>query len=70
MKITSNSLILDVKRGRNKLLKTVGWDSNEGKCVPVTITGYIVSAYGNDDGVSREFSVEVDSVVCEEPSDV
>ena len=70
MRITSNSLILDVKRGRHKLLKTVGMRHNRDKRVPVTITGYIMQAYGNDDGISREFEVWVDKIKCGEPEDV
>ena len=35
---------------------------NADKRVPVTITGYIVGAWGNDDGESQEFQVEVTKV--------
>ena len=56
MKTTSTFSILDVKQGRNPLLKLVG---NHKHRVPVTITGFIVGDWSGDDGVSREFEVAV-----------
>lgn len=70
MKITSDFAILDVKKGRKKLLKRFESRPRMGPCpaelkLPVTITGYIVGVWGDDDGISREFEVEVTEVDCE-----
>ena len=67
MKIQSDFALLDVKKGRKALFKLLGPSPsgpkpNEDKKVRVTITGYIVGAWGDDDGTSREFQVDVDSV--------
>lgn len=64
MKLESSLAILDVKKGRKKLFKLLGFTPNgprpnEDNRVPVTITGFIVGAHGGDDGTSREFQVEV-----------
>ena len=64
MDISSDFALLDVKKGRKKLFKYLGFTPdgplpNEEKRIPITITGFIVGAYGDDDGVSREFQVEV-----------
>lgn len=64
--ITSTFALLDVQKGRGPLAKIVG-DSYQ---IPVTMTGYIqngAGGVGGDDGVSREFSVDVTSVVLGEP---
>ena len=61
-KIQSDFAILDVKHGRKKLFDHLGHDLSEEE-VPVTITGKIRYAFGNDDGVSQEFTVDVESVV-------
>ncbi len=62
MKIQSDFAILDVKRGRVALLKACNKIDPEGiYCtIPVTITGYITGPWGNDDGTSREFVVQVE----------
>lgn len=64
--ITSTFALLDVQKGRAPLAKVVG----AGYKIPVTMTGYIqngASGVGGDDGVSREFSVDIESVVMGEP---
>lgn len=66
MILVSNFAILDVKRGRQGLLKTVGGHGTKyprtGNRVPVTITGFIDGSWGKDDGTSREFTVHVTGV--------
>ncbi len=61
MKIQSTFALLDVKRGRVGLLKACGGEGGDAR-IPVTITGFITRAWGNDDGESREFTVEVSKV--------
>lgn len=64
--ITSTFALLDVQKGRAPLAKVVG----AGYKIPVTMTGYIqngAGGVGGDDGVSREFSVDIESVVMGEP---
>jgi len=63
MKIRSDFALLDVKYGRHKLLEKIGF-SNKPKCdpIPVVIHGEITGAWGNDDGISREFEVIVGKV--------
>jgi hypothetical protein len=63
--IKSDFAILDVKAGRAALLKAVGFAHNntsKARTVPITITGEIVGAWGDDDGISREFEVRVTGV--------
>ncbi len=67
MKITSDFAILDVKEGREKLNEHFKDRPKLGPCpdslrIPVIILGYIDGVAGNDDGVSREFSVTVEKV--------
>ena len=66
-KLSSNFVILDVENGRQALAKHFTKRPPVGECpeklrVPVTITGYIDDAWGDDDGISQEFSVQVDRV--------
>lgn len=66
--IKSDFAILDVKVGRAALAKHFKDRPALGECppkmrIPVTITGYIDGIHGSDDGVSREFSMTVRSVV-------
>lgn len=64
--ITSSFALLDVMKGRAALEKVVA----AGYKIPVYITGYIqngASGVGGDDGVSREFSIDVEAVVMEDP---
>ena len=59
-KIDSKFALLDVMRGRVKLAKRI----NAGETrIPVTVRGYIVNVFGNDDGTSIEFEIEVTDAV-------
>lgn len=65
--IKSNFAILDVKAGRAALAEHFKDCPRLGPCpsrqrIPVTITGYIDGIHSHDDGVSREFSMTVQSV--------
>lgn len=69
-RISSGFAILDVKNGRNALHKhLMGRDRQrrEPYRVPVTIQGFIISPWGGDDGISREFEIDVTSVEIEQP---
>ena len=59
IKIESEFAILDVLGGRDKLYQHFK-DGKDG--VKVTIVATITHAWGNDDGVSREFGCQVESV--------
>ena len=59
-KIDSTFAIIDVKKGRAALKKRVqalGKDC----AIPVLIRGYIDAVHSGDDGISIEFSVQVES---------
>ncbi|MBZ9894206.1 hypothetical protein LB545_07595 [Mesorhizobium sp. BR1-1-6] len=58
--ISSDFAILDVKAGREALNRLLNEDGRV--VIPVLIHGFITNAWGNDDGVSREFQVEVKRV--------
>jgi hypothetical protein len=63
----SDFAILDVKSGRKALEKHFRNRPRLGECpsamrVPITIKGYIDGVHSDDDGVSREFSIVVQSV--------
>jgi hypothetical protein len=61
--LKSSFAILDVKQGRGPLFKSLGFPRKDGPApIPVTITGFIVGAWGEDDGTSREFEVDVSGV--------
>lgn len=60
LSVFSSFAILDVKTGRAALKRHF---DNGGEPLPVVIHGHIYGVHGNDDGVSREFSVEVDTAV-------
>jgi len=67
MNIGSTFAIIDVKRGRKQLAKHFEERPLTGECpkdfrIPVTITGYLDSQWGNDDGESTEFSMTVESI--------
>lgn len=59
MKLKSNYALLDVKAGRAGLFKHF---ERGGDPIPITINGTITGIHGNDDGVSREFTVKVDNL--------
>jgi len=66
-KLSSNFVILDVENGRQALAKHFAKCPPVGECpeklrVPVTITGYIDNVWGDDDGISQEFSVKVETI--------
>lgn len=64
--ITSDFALLDIKKGRAALEKIVGASYR----IPVVITGYIQNGkggVGGDDGVSREFSIDVEHVQMDDP---
>ncbi len=58
-RIDSNVCVLDVEKGRVQLARRV---NNGEKRIPVTIRGYITDIWGNDDGCSIPFTVEVADV--------
>jgi hypothetical protein len=61
--IKSDFALLDVKKGRQALFKTLGKAGNPLHTpIPVTITGYLTGAWSDDDGISREFEVRVTGV--------
>ncbi len=61
--LKSDFALLDVKQGRGALFKALGYTGrSDAAPIPVTITGFLVGAWGDDDGVSREFEVEVTGV--------
>lgn len=65
MKIKSTFTILDVKEGRDELLRHFGTAVAVGQAsetIPVVIYGEIAHVWGGDDGISREFEVLVQSV--------
>jgi hypothetical protein len=64
VKITSDFAILDVKKGRKALLKSVG---NHKHKVPVIIWGFIVGGWSGDDNTSIEFEVDVVSLKTGKP---
>lgn len=69
--VTSDFAILDIKSGRAKVSKALGgnWEENipSHHKIPVTIKGYIVAQYSGDDGVSREFKIDVSTVKLGKP---
>src|ERR1035437_7281970 len=56
--ISSDFAVLDVKRGRHRLLRTV----QGGAAVPVKIEGVIDGVWGSDDGISNEFSLRITKI--------
>lgn len=62
--IKSNFALLDVKAGRKALFAR--FKGNPQLRVPVTITGFITGSWSDDDGVSREFQVDVEAVTVTE----
>jgi hypothetical protein len=70
MKCKSTFALLDVMDGRDELLEVVGGRGTDYPVtdtkVPVVIRGYVTEAWGNDDGMSREFEVIVTGVELDE----
>ena len=65
-KITSEFALLDIMQGRSPMAKLC----ITGHRIPVTISGWISAGkggIGSDDGVSREFAMEVSAVELGEP---
>lgn len=60
-RITSTFALLDIQKGRKKLAKRFDAQPDDLR-IPVTITGYLFSVFGADDGVSQEFCVEVEKL--------
>lgn len=66
MKLHSDFAILDLKHGRRQLDKMIdrhGRNHDLADPIPVKIHGYITGRHGSDDGVSQEFTVQVERVV-------
>lgn len=59
MRIASEFAMIDVKKGRRELARAV----RDGQVrIPVTLVGFITGPYGQDDGMSIEFEVDVKKV--------
>jgi hypothetical protein len=58
MPFKSDFALLDVKTGRAALARRIA----KGEEIPVTIRGTIIGVWGNDDGTSIEFQMDVASV--------
>jgi len=72
IKVTSDFALIDIKAGRAKVAKVLGEDwkvvgSKPTHKIPITLKGFIVEQYSADDGVSREFAVDVTSVKLGKP---
>lgn len=75
--ITSDFAILDVRKGRDTLFEYFNKDSYKpnkagipdttAKPIPIVIKGFIVKDWGNDDGISREFQIQVTDVEVSKP---
>ena len=68
MKIKCEYAFIDVTTGRSKLTKLLRGVPPIGPCpttlrIPVALTGYVTRIHSNDDGVSREFLVDVENAV-------
>jgi hypothetical protein len=67
VKLQSNFALLDVKAGRARLTEMLGgypeaYRPEPARKIPVIIKGFITHQWGQDDGISREFSVDITSV--------
>ena len=60
IKIDSGFAIIDVKKGRKALKHYV--ESRYGQRVKVHLEGYIDQVHGNDDGISQEFQMIVETI--------
>ncbi|MDE4297172.1 hypothetical protein PXK56_18465 [Phaeobacter gallaeciensis] len=66
-KIEAGMAVLDVTTGRQALAKHFESRPTTGPCperlrVPVTITGYIDYAWGDDDGTSQGFVTTIEKI--------
>jgi hypothetical protein len=66
VKYTNDFALLDVKSGRASLARLFasnGYPADAKSIrIPVTINGYITHRHGDDDGVSIEYGVEVETL--------
>lgn len=53
--LESDFAVLDIKKGRRSLLQAC----KRGESTKVTITGFIEEPWGDDDGVSQEFTLNI-----------
>lgn len=62
---TSGFATIDITDGRHELA-----DALDGgrAAIPVTITGFITSAWSGDDGVSIEFGIDVENIAVSAPA--
>ncbi len=60
MKIEADYALLDVKKGRQRLFKA--FTSTTTKKIPVCIHGFITEPFGEKDGISRQFLLEISSL--------
>jgi hypothetical protein len=63
-KLKSDFAILDIQGGRHALMRVMGNPTGPTLCepIPVIITGFLIGPWGDDDGTSREFEVQVTKV--------
>ena len=61
LRLESGTAILDVKGGR----RSVNGQLNLGNTIDVVIRGKIADVWGDDDGESQEFRVDVESIEAE-----
>lgn len=62
--------LIDIGAGRNALYRRQGHGTREFDRIPVVIHAYLTHALGHDDGVSREFALDVQKVQVVEELDV
>jgi hypothetical protein len=60
--LASSLAVLDVSKGRSKLVRHFKGNLGKGGRIPVLIYGSLVSPWGGDDGTSQEFAVDVEWV--------
>ena len=72
LEIKSTLAFVDVTKGRKALAMHFRERPRLGKCppkyrIPITLTGYLESVWGDDDGISQEFSMVVERVAIKQP---
>jgi hypothetical protein len=60
MDIRATTAIVEVKDGRRELYSAVGMAGVDGR-IPITISGYVIGAWGPDDGNARDFYIAVET---------